>query len=188
MIDTYRYLGEETGLINGEMCLRNWGVLWLECLQAFVDFQQHTGFPVGGPSFPPSTGVWPLEIAVWMKNGRRWKDVELDDTKRFGQRWWEWWHSLQPKSQILRYQKPLSFTEFTHSGNGLEKPLETREEWIFACHDIACMVGERVEPRWELVGSNCRRYGGDDLHAKCIWRERGYQNFKGRSAWWVKHC
>jgi hypothetical protein len=100
MVDAYRYLTEETALVNGETVARNWGDIWLGCLQAFVEFQRATGFPEGGSSFPPATDVWPCEIAMWMKGGRHWKDVELADKERFGQQWWDWWCSLQPKSRV----------------------------------------------------------------------------------------
>jgi hypothetical protein len=39
-----------------------------------------------------------------MKNGRRWKNIELEDPKQFGQQWWDWWHSLQPKTWICSQQ------------------------------------------------------------------------------------
>jgi len=122
MVDAYRYLTEEPALINGETRTRNWGILWLLCLQAFVDFQQRAGFPDGGPSFPPSTSVRPREISVWMKNGRRWTDVDLDDTERFGKQWWDWWHSLQPKSRIRRYQSRSTSPTLEMDWSGLQKP------------------------------------------------------------------
>jgi hypothetical protein len=98
VVDAYHYLTEETAEIDGETTMRNWGDIWFGCLQAFIAFQQCKGFPNGGQNFPPSTDVRPRKIGVWMKNGRRWKDVELVDKERFSRQWWDWWRSLQPKS------------------------------------------------------------------------------------------
>ena len=67
MAQAYQYFTEDSASKTG---MRDWGVSWLKCLQAFVNFQEHAGFPKMGPLLPPSTGVWPSEIAVWMKYGR----------------------------------------------------------------------------------------------------------------------
>jgi hypothetical protein len=40
------------------------------------------------------------KIAAWMKNQCLWSDVEIRNTAIFGQQWWDWWLSLQPKSRI----------------------------------------------------------------------------------------
>ncbi|KAI0281132.1 hypothetical protein BGY98DRAFT_902412, partial [Russula aff. rugulosa BPL654] len=64
----------------------------------------------------------PREISVWMKNGRRWTDVDLDDTERFGKQWWDWWHSLQPKSRIRRYQSRSTSPTLEMDWSGLQKP------------------------------------------------------------------
>jgi hypothetical protein len=95
MADSNQYLTEDP-----EAGDRNWGDPWLACLREFIEFQRQAGFPDAGPSFPASTNIRPPEIAVWMKNGRRWRDMELDDHERFGKQWWAWWSSLQPSSQL----------------------------------------------------------------------------------------
>ena len=101
MAQAYQYFTKDSVSKTG---MRDWGVSWLKCLQAFIDFQKRASFPKMGPSLPPSTSVQPPEIAVWMKYGQHWKDYKLNDVKKFGQQWWDWWHSLQPKARAHRYQ------------------------------------------------------------------------------------
>jgi hypothetical protein len=57
-----------------------------------------------------------------MKNGRHWKDVVLDDPKNFGLRWWDWWHSLQPKSRIRKYQSCSTSLALEMDWSDLQKP------------------------------------------------------------------
>ena len=100
VVDAYRYLTGSGLTKEGDVMKTLWRDEWLACLQSFVKFQEQSGFPDLGPSFPPSTDVRPTEIAVWMKNGRHWKDVTIADIEKFRQRWWVWWHSLQPESRV----------------------------------------------------------------------------------------
>lgn len=101
MVDANRYMTEDPKIRgNGDVeRKRNWGDAWLACLREFIEFQRRTGFLDTGPCFPPSTNIRPPEIAAWMKNGRRWKDMELVDHEKFGRQWWAWWLSLQPSSR-----------------------------------------------------------------------------------------
>ena len=102
MLDAYQYLTTETELTeDGTITTaRNWGDKWFACLGLFIEFQQLAGFPDLGPSFPPATNLRPPEISKWMKNGRQPKEMDITDTEKFGQRWRNWWHSLQPKSRV----------------------------------------------------------------------------------------
>lgn len=99
-VDAYRYLAGYGFTKEGDEMTTLWRDEWVVCLQSFVKFQEQAGFPDLGPSFPPSTDVRPSEIAVWMKNGRHWKEVVIADIEKFRQRWWAWWHSLQPESRV----------------------------------------------------------------------------------------
>jgi hypothetical protein len=101
MVDANRYLTEETALINGVTVVRDWGYEWLRCVREYIQFQRRGGFPDAGASFPSATDIRPPEIAVWMKNRRLWKDVELIDEVGFKRQWWAWWISLQPDSRIF---------------------------------------------------------------------------------------
>jgi hypothetical protein len=102
MVDAYHYFANDTAVTNNVSItqMRDWGHEWMECVDAFVEFQQRSGFLDTGPSFPPAAaGVWPTEIGVWMKNRRPWKDVGIANTAGFVQKWWGWWSSLQPDSR-----------------------------------------------------------------------------------------
>jgi len=100
MVAAYRYFMEVSLTDDAPPSPRNWGDEWLVCVQAYIEFQRRASFPDAGSSFPPAKGVRPPEIAVWMKNRRPWKDVEIKDTGIFSRQWWAWWLSLQPKSRI----------------------------------------------------------------------------------------
>jgi len=101
MVDAYHYFANDTAVTNDASVtqMRDWGHEWMECVHAFVKFQQQSNFPDTGPSFPPAAGVRPTEIGAWMKNRRPWKDVEIADIAGFVQKWWDWWSSLQPDSR-----------------------------------------------------------------------------------------
>jgi hypothetical protein len=124
LADAYQYLTEETvwtkdGTVTNA---RRWGKAWLGCLQSFIEFQRQAGFPDAGPCFPPSTDIRPREIGVWMKNGRRWKDVEIIDIERFSRQWWGWWYSLQPKSRIRDDKGDLTSPTPDMDWSDLRKP------------------------------------------------------------------
>jgi hypothetical protein len=121
--DAYRYFTEEDKLGEGEAVnKRDWGDGWLACLQSFFEFQRQAGFPDAGPSFPPATDKRPPEIAAWMKKGRRWKDMEIDDIETFSQQWWEWWSSLQPEQRIRNGQDSLTAARRDMDWSDLHKP------------------------------------------------------------------
>lgn len=123
MVDANRYFTEETVDIDGVAVVkaRGWGDEWLGCVREFTEFQRRAGFPDTGPSFPPAAGVRPLEIAIWMKNRRPWKDVEIDK-KTFSKQWWAWWFSLQPTSRTFDSENRASLPTSGMDWSQLNKP------------------------------------------------------------------
>ena len=119
MVHLHAYLTREAARVDEHagVKVREWGNVWEGCVREFVDFQRRANFPNTGPSFPPAAEVRPVQIATWMKNGRPWKDVEIDDEEVFGQQWWAWWLSLQPASR-QRNDKPSSDMDWSK----LQKP------------------------------------------------------------------
>ena len=159
MLDVHQYLTEATVMMTDGAITkpRNWGDRWLSCLESFFEFQRQAGFPESGQSFPPFTNVRPLEIAVWMKNGRHWQDADIIDVDTFGRRWWAWWNLLQPKSRIGDEDSPqLPTSEMDWSGlrkpgkNGFlliiislvwwGKGSNQDEQWIKAVTDVTAVL------------------------------------------------
>ena len=96
MINSYHYL---TGQTAGVTTAMNWGDSWVSCITEYIKFQQLADFPEAGPSLPSFTGVRPIEISIWMKNGRPNRGIDIADSDKFSQRWQAWWLRLQPKNR-----------------------------------------------------------------------------------------
>ena len=160
MVDANNYFTMETAVTDdvSVVNVRNWGDVWLSCVQNFIEFQQSAGFPDTGLSFPPATKIRPPEIGVWMKNHRLWKDVVILDKGEFGWQWWDWWISLQPGSRTCTDRNNVALPTVDMDWSNLRKPgknsfllimlslmwwgkvSDTDSEWLKAVTDVTAVL------------------------------------------------
>jgi hypothetical protein len=160
MVDANNYFTMETVVTDDVSVVnaRNWGDVWLSCLQNFIEFQRSAGFPDTGLSFPPATKIRPPEIGVWMKNRRLWKDVVILDKGEFGRQWWDWWISLQPGSRTCTDRNNVALPTVDMDWSNLRKPgkngfllimlslvwwgkvSDTDSEWLKAVTDVTAVL------------------------------------------------
>ncbi|KAG6805807.1 hypothetical protein H0H92_013910 [Tricholoma furcatifolium] len=67
-----------------------WGKHWTVCIDALVGFEILRGFPLKERL---GTQNRPVDVADWLKHGRKYVDRDLD--VEFPKGWWKWWRSLK---------------------------------------------------------------------------------------------
>ncbi|KAJ7225379.1 hypothetical protein GGX14DRAFT_329506, partial [Mycena pura] len=77
------------------------GVAYTEVVQGLVELEQSYGYRDTDTKLP--TKHRPKQVAVWFKEGRKWKDksgMRINDTRSFADGWWMWWESMQPQWRV----------------------------------------------------------------------------------------
>ncbi|KAG6822634.1 hypothetical protein H0H92_013127 [Tricholoma furcatifolium] len=70
---------------------KTWGNGWEKCLEAFVNFEKEKGYPQEDGRLV--TDGRPVIISSWIRGGRRWEDMPIDDG--FAGSWSVWWTNVK---------------------------------------------------------------------------------------------
>jgi hypothetical protein len=78
----------------------NWGLVWMECVTTFVEFERVAGFKLQDHQLPTSSHRL-RQLPDWFKHGRKllgqvWDDFSNGDPDAFGESWSYWWSDIQP--------------------------------------------------------------------------------------------
>jgi hypothetical protein len=83
---------------------REWGKVWEDCVNAWLDFEAACGYDNNGGQL--TNAGRPVEMTKFINGGRKWyvpPTIEApgwqDEEGTFAAAWWSWWEAIQPEER-----------------------------------------------------------------------------------------